>query len=90
MLNIKKLLIILPFLAFASSAIASTGGGGLGNPTSPAPNCAVNDPAGNRKFTKQKASGRIDGMQALAQAIGVMPQDAEPDFDDYLRNIISI
>jgi hypothetical protein len=47
MLNIKKLLIILPFLAFASSAIASTGGGGLGNPTSPAPNCAVNDPAGN-------------------------------------------
>lgn len=47
MLNIKKLIIILPFLAFASSAFASTGGGGLGNPTSPAPNCAVNDPAGN-------------------------------------------
>ena len=50
----------------------------------------VNDPAGNRKFTKQKASGRIDGMQALAQAIGVMPQESEADFDEYLRNAISI
>lgn len=50
----------------------------------------VSDPAGNRKFTKQKASGRIDGMQALAQAIGVMPQEAEDDFDDFLRNAISI
>lgn len=50
----------------------------------------VNDPAGNRKFTKQKASGRIDGMQALAQAIGVMPQEAEDDFDEFLRNAISI
>ena len=35
----------------------------------------VSDPAGNRKFTKQKASGRIDGMVALAQAVGVMPQE---------------
>ena len=50
----------------------------------------VNDPAGNRKFTKQKVSGRIDGMQALAQAIGVMPQEAEDDFDDFLRNAISL
>lgn len=50
----------------------------------------VNDPAGNRKFTKQKSSGRIDGMQALAQAIGVMPQETEADFDDYLRNAISL
>lgn len=50
----------------------------------------VNDPAGNRKFTKQKSSGRIDGMQALAQAIGVMPQESEADFDEYLRNAISI
>lgn len=33
----------------------------------------VSDPAGNRKFTKQKATGRIDGMVALAEAIGVMP-----------------
>lgn len=50
----------------------------------------VSDPAGNRKFTKQKASGRIDGMVALAQAIGVMPQETEVDFDDYLRNVISL
>lgn len=33
----------------------------------------VKDPSENRKFTKSKASGRIDGMQALAMAIGVMP-----------------
>lgn len=33
----------------------------------------VKDPAENRKFTKAKASGRIDGMQALAMAVGVMP-----------------
>jgi phage terminase large subunit-like protein len=50
----------------------------------------VNDPAGNRKFTKQKSNGRIDGMQALAQAVGIMPQEAEADFDEYLRNAISI
>lgn len=35
---------------------------------------AVSDPAGNRKFTKSKVSGRIDGMVALAMALGVMPQ----------------
>jgi phage terminase large subunit-like protein len=38
----------------------------------------VTDPAGNRKFTKAKATGRIDGMTALAMAVGVMPQ-AEPE-----------
>jgi phage terminase large subunit-like protein len=37
----------------------------------------VSDPAGNRKFTKQKATGRIDGMVALAMAVGVMPAEAE-------------
>jgi phage terminase large subunit-like protein len=50
----------------------------------------VSDPAGNRKFTKQRSSGRIDGMQALAQAVGVMPQEIEQDFDAFLRNAISI
>jgi phage terminase large subunit-like protein len=40
--------------------------------------CAANatvmsDPAGNRKFIKSKATGRIDGMVALAMAVGVMP-----------------
>lgn len=37
----------------------------------------VSDPAGNRKFVKSKQTGRIDGMVALAEAIGVMPQEAE-------------
>ena len=47
----------------------------------------VNDPAGNRKFTKSKATGRIDGMVALAMAIGVMPgADGVGDFDDFLAN----
>jgi phage terminase large subunit-like protein len=35
----------------------------------------VTDPAGNRKFTKAKATGRIDGMVALAMAVGVVPDD---------------
>ncbi len=44
--------------------------------------CAKNatvlqDPAGNRKFIKSKATGRIDGMVALAMAVGVMPNTAE-------------
>jgi phage terminase large subunit-like protein len=33
----------------------------------------VQDPAENRKFVKAKSSGRIDGMVALAMAVGVMP-----------------
>jgi phage terminase large subunit-like protein len=37
----------------------------------------VSDPAGNRKFTKAKATGRIDGMVALAMAVGVMPSEVE-------------
>jgi phage terminase large subunit-like protein len=32
---------------------------------------AVNDPAGNRKLDKHKATGRIDGLVALAMAEGV-------------------
>lgn len=39
----------------------------------------VKDPAESRKFTKAKASGRIDGMQALAMAVGVMPSVAEEE-----------
>lgn len=40
--------------------------------------CAANatvatDPAENRKFIKGKATGRIDGMVALAMAVGSMP-----------------
>lgn len=47
--------------------------------------CAANavvlpDPAGNRKFDKSKATGRIDGLVALAMAEGVeaMMQEATP------------
>jgi phage terminase large subunit-like protein len=39
----------------------------------------VSDPAGNRKFTKSKATGRIDGMVALAMAVGAMPSESEPE-----------
>jgi phage terminase large subunit-like protein len=59
--------------------------------------CAANattlsDPAGNRKFVKSKQSGRIDGMVALAMAIGVMPNsyEEEGDFDDYLSNPVAV
>jgi phage terminase large subunit-like protein len=43
--------------------------------------CASNavtakDPAGNRKLDKHKATGRIDGMQALAMAFGAVPAEA--------------
>jgi phage terminase large subunit-like protein len=37
----------------------------------------VKDPAENRKFVKSKASGRIDGMVALAMAVGVMPDKVD-------------
>jgi phage terminase large subunit-like protein len=45
--------------------------------------CAANatvakDPAENRKFVKSKSTGRIDGMVALAMAVGVTPTVAEP------------
>lgn len=38
----------------------------------------VQDPAENRKFVKAKTTGRIDGMVALAMAVGVKPQAPEP------------
>jgi phage terminase large subunit-like protein len=41
---------------------------------------AVQDPAGNRKLDKHKATGRIDGLVALAMAEGVeaMSQEVIP------------
>lgn len=36
----------------------------------------VKDPADNRKFEKSKSTGRIDGMQALAMAVGTMKKEA--------------
>jgi phage terminase large subunit-like protein len=46
---------------------------------------AVRDPAGNRKLDKSKASGRIDGMVALAMAIAraVVHIDVPSIGDDY-------
>jgi phage terminase large subunit-like protein len=35
------------------------------------------DAAGNRKFTKKKSTGRIDGMVALAMAEGVEAMQTE-------------
>lgn len=44
--------------------------------------CAANaivikDPAGGRKLDKAKATGRIDGLQAMAQAFGAAAQAIE-------------
>lgn len=47
MLHIKKLLFVSLLTIISFSAFASSGGGGIGTPTSPAPNCAVNPAAGN-------------------------------------------
>jgi phage terminase large subunit-like protein len=57
--------------------------------------CAANskiimDPAGNRKLDKQKSTGRIDGMVALAMAVGVMPQDKAVESNYNKRGIIFI
>lgn len=56
--------------------------------------CAANavitkDPAGNRKFEKHKATGRIDGMVALAMARGISEMSETPqDIGDFLQDII--
>jgi phage terminase large subunit-like protein len=49
--------------------------------------CAANavvitDPAGNKKLAKNKSSGRIDGMVALAMAMGVAPmiEQQKPEY----------
>ncbi len=53
--------------------------------------CAANaavlkDPAGNRKFAKNKSTGRIDGMVALAMAVGSMPSEVEEeDLDGFIN-----
>ena len=40
----------------------------------------VKDPAGNRKLEKSRSTGRIDGLQALAQAMGVASKATEAQF----------
>lgn len=50
----------------------------------------VQDPAENRKFVKAKASGRIDGMVALAMAVGVMPNlITTEEIDDFIYSPIT-
>lgn len=54
-----------------------------------ASNAKVVGDSGARKFDKKSARGRIDGMVALAIAVGVMPQDVEAaggTLDDYLSD----
>lgn len=55
--------------------------------------CAANavvqqDPAGNRKLAKDRSSGRIDGMVALAMAVGAMSEreDEQVDYDSILSD----
>lgn len=43
----------------------------------------VSDPAGNRKFDKRKATGRIDGIVALAMAMGVATSDGNGGWSAY-------
>jgi phage terminase large subunit-like protein len=46
------------------------------------------DPAANRKFDKIKSTGRIDGIVALAMAMGLarMAPNNPIDFDVFLAN----
>lgn len=51
---------------------------------------ALSDPAGNRKLDKSKATGRIDGMVALAMAMGVAAKQTDDSaaFADFIANPI--
>ena len=55
--------------------------------------CAANavvqtDPVGNKKLAKNKSSGRIDGMVALAQAMGVAVSEPEARKPEYQMIIV--
>lgn len=53
-------------------------------------NAKVIGDSGARKFDKKNARGRIDGIVALAMAVGVMPQlGISEDIDDFINNPIS-
>ena len=54
-----------------------------------AKNATVTGDSGARKFDKRKQTRRIDGMVALAMAVGVMPSESEANIDDFLNNPIS-
>ena len=46
----------------------------------------VSDPAGNRKLDKSKSTGRIDGMVALAMAMGAstMAEEVTPELQVFV------
>jgi len=47
-----------------------------------ASNCVIErDAAGNRKLSKKRSTGRIDGMIALLMALGVAPLRTAVKFD---------
>lgn len=49
----------------------------------------VEDPAGNRKLAKDKATGRMDGILASVMAIGKSTtSEPEDDLDDWLNNMV--
>ena len=55
--------------------------------------CAANavvqaDPAGNRKLAKDKSTGRIDGMVALAMALGAASMNADEPMAIYDGNLL--
>lgn len=54
-----------------------------------AKNATVIGDSGARKFDKRKATRRIDGMVALAMAVGVMPQETTEDIDDFINYSIT-
>lgn len=51
-------------------------------------NAVVIGDSGARKFDKGKSRGRIDGMVALAEAVGVMPLNPESGTKDYQMFVI--
>jgi phage terminase large subunit-like protein len=56
--------------------------------------CAANaviemDPAGGRKFTKKRSTGRIDGMVALAMAMNWAEIEDSGTLDEFLSNAVS-
>lgn len=58
-----------------------------------AANAKVVGDSGARKFDKRTARGRIDGMVALAMAVGVMPQRVEQEsgtLDDFLNDPVML
>lgn len=58
--------------------------------------CAANavvqtDPAGNRKLTKARSRGRIDGLVAMADMFAAAPAETEApmDISDFLNNVVT-